>query len=188
MKWVLPLRCWQMSLSWKVLPSWLLQLKRLRLKDDRIYTAKDKHFRHFLQKLQTLHCSSVLSVTEKLSAPYASPAASPSLLSCQGWSPEPALQLQDHKDMIPGCFTAQEEAHGKSEHLASPHQPRVGFTTLGKQKSWKHSTAAIQPEICSCWSWGTLWLHFCKKTCTRLGETLEKQGRWRLLRLCRSSW
>lgn len=93
-----------MSLSWKVLPSWLLQLKGLRLKDDRIYTAQDKHFSSDISCRNYKLCTAVLYFLDQKSPqlPHAPPAASPSLLSCQGWSPDPALQLQDHKDVIPG--------------------------------------------------------------------------------------
>lgn len=173
-----------MSLSWKVLPSWLLQLKGLRLKDDRIYTAQDKHFSSDISCRNYKLCTAVLYFLDQKSPqlPHAPPCSLPQPAQLPGLKPRPSTPAPGPQgcDSRAGCFTAQEEAHGRSEHLVNPNQARVGFTTLGKQKSWKHSTAAIKPETSKRWSWGSLLLHFCRKTWTRLGEIEEKQGRWRL--------
>lgn len=163
---VLTLRCWQMSLSWKVLPSWLLQLKGLRPKDDRIYTAQDKHFSSDISCRNYKLCTAVLYFLYQKSPqlPRAPPAASPSLLSCQGWSPDPALQLQDHRDVIPG---------GSSWYIWTSGQSQPGKG--GIYNTWKTEVLKAQH---SCYQTRDQQLLILGKPIAPfLQENLDKTGR-----------
>lgn len=168
-----------MSLSWKVLPSWLFQLERLRLKDDRIYTAKDKHFSSDISCRNYKFCTAVLYFDRKALSSLGSSCSLPHLAQLPELKPRPSTPAPGSQgcDSRAGCFTAQEEAHGRSGH-SNPYQPRVGFTAPGKQKSWKlscHPTWNLQLLIL-----GNPMAPFLQGNLDKTGRNRRKSGQMKI--------
>lgn len=78
-------------------------------------------------------------------------------------------------DSRAGCFTAQGEALGLGLNIWQIPTSQ-GWDLQHLEKRSPESSAAIQAEICSCWSLGTLWLPLLQGNLDKTGRNRRKSG------------